>query len=324
MSWLLKPAGSVPLSPSLTVYDPEVLPLFVTVQVVSLNAPLTRSVFSSSGFSSSGFSSSGFSSSGFSSSGFRIDGLTTVAFSSSGFSSSGFSSSGFSSSGLRTVAFVMSRLCTSAFSSSGFSSSGFSSSGFSSSGLVGSGLRTIVPCWPLGTGAPLGAVISTTPTLICAWGSVDRANTVRATVDLLGTWTSSVSELLELLERRLYAGRRRSDCQPVGAYRRAVVLREDRKAPLQRRAERPRVAQSADDEAARDPRGVDVLVPHPGLSRHARRNGLARIEAALRRPSEVRGIRRRVIRPHTVPGRADVTIVGPDSVEDRARRSLPC
>ena len=46
--------------------------------------------------------------------------------------------------------------------------------------------------WPLGTTAPAGALISTTVTLTCACASLERTNTVRATVDRRGTCTSSV------------------------------------------------------------------------------------------------------------------------------------
>jgi hypothetical protein len=60
------------------------------------------------------------------------------------------------------------------------------------SGFDGSAFRMMVPFWPFGTTAPFGAAISTTVTLICACGSLDRTKTVRATVDLGGTRTSSV------------------------------------------------------------------------------------------------------------------------------------
>ena len=180
----------------------------------------------------------------------------------------------------------------------------------------------IVPCWPLGTGRAARRR-----------DLRDRDVDLRVPIARLREHRPRDRRLrrhrhvergqqIELPERCLPPDRLVDDRQPIGARRRAVVLREDREAALNA-VERTRVAQRADDQPLRDARRVDVLIAHARLAGHARRQRLRRIEAAHRRPGE-RRVGRRVVRPVAVGRRTHVAVVGPDRVEDRAGRRAPC
>ena len=115
--------------------------------------------------------------------------------------------------------------------------------------------------------------------------------------------------LRELVERRAAARRLAHDRHAEGARLQRRVLREDDKAALHRGRQRLGVARRSHQQAAGDPRGVDVLVAR------ARVAGDALLRAVL-------GVRRRgVASPVPVGRRPHVAVVGPDGVEDRQRRT---